>query len=420
MEPKVLLVEDREGVLNNLISYIREIPEDNDKRLRYGIEKFLISTANCVSGARELLREASDSSQPYDILILDLSLPEEPPTSDESMMEDPTVGLAIIDYARSVGGALEVIVYTAFPKYKYIVDAFRRGAVDFIAKRSDDKLILQKAVLGAWERVLAKKSGQMLQDRFKTLVPYSEQVLAYRFGKHFSRLIQSVSHEVEAMKTSLADRLGLDAEADSHDPLIWHLVTIQRSVQDAKREWSTMPQARVGEPVDEVMNEVVVEDELNRIVADVLPSLTLKHTDAETPSAGQTRVVSFAHDVPTILREIIVGGLGEVGDQRQDDADGPRGEGGAGSGKGWGGKMKVKVRAVAEKAEVRFEDNLRPIDMCAAESINRGQDLAPDCELGRVWGLSVAQHAALRGGGRLVVEPLQAGNVISYYVPLKY
>jgi FixJ family two-component response regulator len=419
MEPKVLLVEDREGVLNNIVSYIKNISEDKDKKLRYGIEEFSIHTAGWASKARELLRQAADSSEPYDILILDLSLPMEKLSPGESMVEDPTVGLAIIDYAKEIGAAGEIIVYTAFPMYKYVVDAFRRGAVDFIAKRSDDKLVLQKAVLAAWERMLAKESARMLGERFKTLVPYSEQVLTYQFGKHFSRLIQSVSHEVEAMKSSLADRLGLDAEADAHDPLLWHLVTIQRSVQDAKREWSALPQTRLGEEESEVLGEVVVEDELKKIVADVLPSLTLKHANAETPRSGQTRVLSFAQDVPTILREIIIGGLGEAGEQNRPGQGEPGEWGEAGLAKDWEVRLRVKVSAAAEKAEVRFEDNLSPIDPVAAESINKGLDVALDNSFGRVWGLSVAQHAALRGGGRLVVEPSLEGNVISYFVPLK-
>ena len=36
----------------------------------------------------------------------------------------------------------------------------------------------------------------------------------------------------------------------------------------------------------------------------------------------------------------------------------------------------------------------------------------------RAWGLSVAQQVALRGGGRLIVEPLEGGNLITYRVTL--
>jgi FixJ family two-component response regulator len=420
MEPKILLVEDRERLLNNIVSYVKDINEDDNKKQRYGIERFLIHTAGWAAKARELLRQAANSSEPYDILILDLSLPREELRPGESMVEDPTIGLEIIDYAKEIGAAEEIIVYTAFPKFKYIVDAFRRGAVDFIAKRSDDKVVLQKAVLAAWERVLARESARTLEERFKTLVPYAEQVLTYQFGKCFSRLIQSVSHEVEAMKGDLADRLGLDAEKDTHDPLLWHLVTIQKSVRDAKKDWSSLPQTRSSEKEDEVLKEVVIEDELNKIVGDVLPCLTLKRAKAETPHTGQTRALSFAHDVPTILRELIVGGLGEAGEQNGLGLGEAGESGGSRRVEDWPVRMSVKVSAMDEKAEVRFEDNLRPIDSGAAESINKGLEVALDDSFGRVWGLSVAQHAALRGGGRLVVEPSLEGNVISYFVPLRY
>lgn len=435
MELRVLILENVALTLMGLTQIIKSIETESLKRL--GISDINVDTADCAAEAYAHLERAASARRPYDVLILDLGVTYGKVTWDKQrrgaeeeeedllLVNKPEIGMDVLRHVKRTRTAKEVIVYSGYSYYEYVAPAFRLGVVDFIAKDKDEESIedaetLQKAVLAAWERVLARESERMLEERFKTLVPYSEQVLTYQFGKHFSRLIQSVSHEVEAMKTSLADRLGLDAEADSHDPILWHLVTIQRSVQDAKREWSALPQARTGEPKDETLNEVVVEDELNRIVADVLPSLTLKHTNAETPHAGQTRVLSFAQDVPTILREIIVGGLGEVGEQGGADSAEPREAGGSESAEGWGGRLRVNVRSVAEKAEVRFEDNLRPIDPGAAESINRGLDVALDGNLGRVWGLSVAQHAALRGGGRLVVEPLHEGNVISYFVPLKY
>jgi DNA-binding NarL/FixJ family response regulator len=432
MELKVLILEDVTLMRMGLTLVIKSIDPERMKRL--GISGIKVDTADCAAEAYALLESAEMSGEPYDVLILDLGIPYSKTTRDESrdvteedllLVAKPEIGMDVLRYVKRTGAAKEVIVYSAYSYYKYVAPAFRLGVVDFIAKGRDEKSIedsepLQKAVLAGWERVLARESERALEERFKTLVPYAEQVLTYQLSKCFSRLIQSISHEVEAIKTSLTDRLGLDAETDAHDPLLWHLVTIQRSVQDAKAEWGALPQARFGDEEDGVLKEVVVEDELNKIVADVLPSLTLKHANAETPSEGQTRVLSFAQDVPTILREIIIGGLGEVGEQSGPGLAEPGRPGGSGLPEDWNIWMNVKVSAEAEKAEVRFEDNLRPIDLGAAESINKGLDVALDNSLGRVWGLSVAQHAALRGGGRLVVEPTQEGNVISFFVPLKY
>lgn len=438
MELRVLILENVALTLMDLTLIISNIDGESLKRL--GISGIKVDTADCAAEAYALLERAASARHPYDVLILDLGVTYGKVARDESrdgtdededdvlLVNKPEIGMDVLRHVKRTGTAKEVIVYSGYSYYEYVATAFRLGVVDFIAKDKneenedsiEDVETLQKAVLAAWERVLAKENARALEERFKTLVPYSEQVLTYQFGRHFSRLIQSVSHEVEAMKTSLADRLGLDADADADDPLIWHLVTIQRSVQDAKREWSTLPQARPGEEDGEVLREVVVEDELNRIVADVLPSLTLKHANAETPHAGQTRVLSFAQDVSTILREIIVGGLGEADGLSAPNSPELSDSGRSDQTEDWGVSMRVQVNAADRKAEVRFEDNLRPIDPLTAESINKGLDAALDGSFGRVWGLTVAQHAALRGGGRLVIEPMREGNVISYFVPLKY
>lgn len=432
METRVLILEDETLTRKGLKLVVKEI---EPKRLeRLGISSLMIHTADCAARAYELLNEALDSDKPYDILLLDLSIPlgkskqDEPGDDlDEVLLwvEDVKIGMEVLRYVKRTGAAKEVIIYSAYAYYENIAPAFRLGVLDFIAKGEDEKRLedtepLQNAVLAAWERVLARESARTFEERFKTLAPYAEQVLTYQFGKYFSRLIQSVSHEVEVMKVNLADRLGLDAEKDTHDPLLWHLIMIQRSVKDAKRDWETLPQTSSSEEEREVLKEVVVEDELKKIIGNVLPSLTLKHVKAEVPHAGQTRVLSFAQDVPTILREIVIGGIGETGGQNGLSSTEAEALTGPGSVEDWEVKLRVKVSTKDEKAEVRFEDNLRPIDPGAAESINKGLDVALDSNFGRVWGLSVAQHAALRGGGRIVVEPLQEGNAISYFVPLKY
>lgn len=432
MEPRVLILEDEKLPRKWLKLIINGI--EAEKLSRFGINRFEIDTAGSAAEAYELLMKAVGEGRPYDVLLLDLSVPPGESKQEKSSgdpdealwwMDKPEVGMDVLRYVKRENAVKEVIVYSAYPYYKFIAPAFRLGVLDFIAKsddekRTNDKESLQKAVLAAWERVLAKESARTLEQRFKTLVPYAEQVLTYQLGKYFSRLIQSVSHEVETMKLDLADRLGLDTEKDTHDPLLWHLFSIQKSVREARLDWNTLPQTRLGEEEDEILGEVIVEDELKKIVGDVLPCLTLKRAKADTPGSGSTRVISFAQDVPTILREIIVGGLGEAGERTESGLEKGGEEDWPSRIEDWPVRMNVRVNAADEKAEIRFEDNLLPIDPTAAESINKGLEMTRDSNFGRVWGLSIAQHAALRGGGRLVVEPSQEGNVISYFVPLKY
>lgn len=431
MEVKVLILEDDELTRLALTLVVDSIDPEQKKRL--GISTFKVEIANCAAVAYDELRRAINAREPYDVLVLDLSIPygiseqtDLPTNVNEDLLwvEKSQNGLDLLTYVRRTGSVKEVIVYSAFPQYENIAPAFRLGIVDFIKKHPDENRVedtepLQKALLAAWERVLAKENAQTLEKRFQALVPYAEQVLTYQLGTSFSRLVGSISQEIEAMKVSIADRLGLDADKDTHDPLLWHLIMIQKSVDEARKDWGTLPQMRSSDAESDDLKEVVVEDELKKIVGDVLHSLTLKHMETKIPANGKTRVLSFALDVPTILREIIVGSLGEVREKDELILRGEAHAGGSNGDQNWNIKMVINVSAEGPQAEIRFEDNLQPIDRDVAESINKGFEVA-DEGFGRAWGLSIAQHAARRGAARIFVEPFTEGNRISYFVPLKY
>ena len=69
-------------------------------------------------------------------------------------------------------------------------------------------------------------------------------------------------------------------------------------------------------------------------------------------------------------------------------------------------------------AEISFLDRFSPIPTDQAEQITQGEIIPPRDGQWRAWGLSIAQHIALRGGGRLIVEPRGDGNLITYRVTL--
>ncbi|MGZ8845797.1 MAG: hypothetical protein ACXW3C_04975, partial [Pyrinomonadaceae bacterium] len=52
------------------------------------------------------------------------------------------------------------------------------------------------------------------------------------------------------------------------------------------------------------------------------------------------------------------------------------------------------------------------------QAINSGQRIIPDANFGRAWGLSVAQHVAMRGGGELKLTSKRGKNIVTYYIPL--
>jgi CheY-like chemotaxis protein len=392
VKPRLLVVEDVKVQLEGIERDLSQI--EVDKRKRYAIEGFIVDTADSANTATSLLNEAVKCRIPYDIMLLDLSLPRE----DDGRADDPGLGLEILDLARRTGAVKSIIVVSAFSEYKNVASAFRAGAIDFIAKvytRED----LQNRVLECWGGVLLKETIQILEERFRTLFPHAERGLAHRFSGCFSKFVQSLVAEVEKLESDLGGRLGLDMEKDAQDPLVRRLTSIESSVTDARREWAGLQEKPKGE--DEAPQAVVVENLLDKIVEGLLPYLTLKRVEIVKPQQGTTRVLTFQQDVRTVLTEIIVGGLGEHMDHSEPS-----------------GKFAISVESKGRYAEVRFVDDLAPVLGDIAEAINRGNAINPDTKFGRAWGLSVVQDAALRGGGRLEVKPKADGNVITYLIPL--
>ena len=399
MNPNVLIVEDIKHTLAALELLVKHIQKDEMKR--HGIDDFIIHKSRSVSEAMATLEQAG-REKVYDIIILDLGLPISEP-NEEPYAEDPENGLRVIDHILQSGCGSQVIVHSVHTHYKYVAQAFRRGAVDFVAKDQEDS-ILEQAVLAAWDRLLAQKTRMSLESRFRKLVPFAQTVLTHQLSGCFSRLVQSVAHETEAMAEDLKIRLGVDKERDKNDPLVERLGFIAESLESSKREWFELQKNHLEREIPRI---IIIEDELSAIEEHQLPCLTLKGASTKIPKEGATRALCFSDDVPTILEELIVGALIEEPDRSgvsKDDYVEP--------------SITISVTPQDGTAQVRFVDNLKPIAHDVADAINRGFSIKANHNFGRAWGLSVAQHAALRGGGRLTIEPQKNGNWISYWIPL--
>jgi hypothetical protein len=101
-----------------------------------------------------------------------------------------------------------------------------------------------------------------------------------------------------------------------------------------------------------------------------------------------------------IIREILTGGMSEIKDADLSTLP----------------EIAVIIEKKAGMAEISFRDSFSPIPADQAEQITKGEIVPPRDGQWRAWGLSVAQSVALRGGGRLIVEPLGDGNLITYRV----
>jgi len=389
---RALIVEDDEWQAHGIKSDLANFSEDQKKRL--GISHFESDEAGSVTEAKQLLAAAGKA--PYDLLFLDLSLSLNKGDQEESS----DAGFELVEFVRKRGGAREIIVVSLFADYLNMTKAFRGGALDFIAKPfARDNL--QTRIIECWKRVLAKDSDRIFEhitrQRIKDLVPFYRQELGHQFSACFSRLIQTVMYVAEEMESEFGERLGLDAKREPQDSLIRHLSELEEAVGKAKQEWTELYSSLSSGGA--MTKQFVVEELLCQIRYELLPCLLVKGVELEIPQVQKTVVLSFQDDVYTVIREIIVGALSELPDYSDPSL------------------VRATVTIEEEHAQVRFSGDLFRIEPEVASAIEKGER-QPDKIFGRVWGLSVAQYIALRGGGRLRIGGEENPDSVTYQIPL--
>ena len=369
-----------------LSSAARELPD------LFGILPFKIDKTASVTGARECLDAAE---RPYDICMLDLSLPQ----NDKESRENQRGGYEVIEHIAKTGAAKRVIVVSVFNEYKHVIEAFRGGAFDFITKPYEADT-LRAQVLNCLRNLLAKESASILDGRIKELLPHAEKGLAHYFTQTFSALLNSTLRATGEIEHYAREHYGLDLVRNEQDGLMRQLRLHRESTSKAREDWLKRQADLFTD--DEVARQESTEELLYRTNETLLPCLTVKRTQLllDLPPSGSSTVLTFQQDVHAVLKEIVLGGLSELPD--------------------YGDSHRIEATIVPNdrRAIIRFQDDLEPIPKEDANKINEGYSIVSDPQFGRRWGLSIAQHIALRGGGDLVVEPQARGNIITYRTPL--
>jgi CheY-like chemotaxis protein len=393
MIPEVLIVENDPEDLEDAVDLLNNI--DKFDKGKYGIDSFQIADAKWGSKAVELLEQAGQNNRLFDIVLLDLQLPDQKGGALEA-----DKGFALLQKARELGAAFDVVIYTAYSGYTNLLRALREGAADFISKSSSDAE-KQTRVLGAWRRAQEKKSDQMLEQRVRKLIPYAERAVAQRFTPYFSNFVQSIVDASEKIEDYGRTRYGLDPERDSQDSLVQALTMHRQTVKTAQKQWSSL-QSEMS-PAGAELGTETVEVLLKHIHEDLKPCLMIKETTLILELKSETNVQSFGNDIGAVLREIVTGTLSDLpnhGIERRIN-------------------VTVETNHQKKRAEVKFKDDLDHISPSHAKTVNDGLNVIDDKSFGRLWGLQVAQQIAMRGGGRLHVQPgPEQGNLVTCFIPL--
>ena len=402
MKLRIIVVEDEKPQAEATRHILRTIGAEELKEARVdGVE---ITLADCAADARRHLQLAVEDKKPFDIALLDLGLPE---NSGEGESADQ--GLSVLNFIRERKAAHDVIIVSVFTELdRYVGPAFRLGASDFIGKPYNEEE-MQARVLKAWSRIRESRRqmilNEMMKASLKELAPYADKGISYRLGSCFTKFTRQVRRETDELRAAMLREFGMSSPEELPGALAQRLAAVENSVRDARDEWK-----RIQEPfkiADDSPHDLAVENAIIQLAEELRPCVTVR---IEAPVRGETRILSFQDayqdNALMVIREILVGGLIEPdqpGEPNNKDES-------------W--EVSVRIAVVDGMAEIHFRDNFNPLPIEVAEKITKGENIPPRDGQWRAWGLSIVQHMALRGGGRLIVEPLETGNLIIYRVTL--
>lgn len=130
IEPRISLVDDEENVLRSAAKTLQR-------------EGFDVTTANGNIPAFELVQAAASRGEPFDLVILDLNMP------DFAGKESKYAGLELLERLQTKTPGTPVIINSAWDEVEAAKTCIDKGAADYFVKgRNEEMLQKIRTVLG--------------------------------------------------------------------------------------------------------------------------------------------------------------------------------------------------------------------------------------------------------------------------------
>ena len=374
MKLRTLIVEDDLPQAEALEYMLQHMSEEQLRAA--GIEGVELTKADCVVAARQALAQAVEAGRPFDLLLLDLGLPETPGRNEAA-----DHGVEILRRARELDIVKGTIIISAFTDLDHSVPAFQLGAVDFIGKNyHHDEVLLR--VLRAWNEIKDRQRHRVLSDIMKAglreLAPYADKGITYRLSSCFSKLVQSVRREAGVLQSALLEQFALAAPDDLPATVGAPLTAFHQAIQTAKEEWKEIQQPlQIG---GDARHALSVEEAIVGFAEKLRPCVAI---NLLTPRDANTRILSFQDacqdNALIVLQEVMVGGLADLPAEEEEA-------------RLW--QVDVSIERQEGMAEISFKDNFEPLSAEHATTIQHGGAVAPREGQWRAWGLSVVSNTS--------------------------
>ncbi|RPJ54972.1 MAG: response regulator [Dehalococcoidia bacterium] len=132
-EPKILVVDDEENLLRSVAKTLFR-------------EGFDVETANGNPSALVLIQETLSADEPFDLVILDLNMP------NFEGKESKYAGLELLERLKTTAPGIPVIINSAWDEVETAKMCIDKGAADYFVKgRTEEMLEKIRKVLGIEE-----------------------------------------------------------------------------------------------------------------------------------------------------------------------------------------------------------------------------------------------------------------------------
>lgn len=389
----MLIIEDDDDIRRDLVeTFVSPASGYVDA---YQIPAFLVDEAATGSEADAFLSKAAVQFAPYDIVLLDIGLPQDAHSKNPS--REVGAGLLKSLKARYSGACIAVIIESVHTELPIFLDALRQGAADFLPKPfSNEEIVRSVAQVykAAHTRLANQWNACEKQRRERWLLVQTCAKVADEMAKVISDGLGDVVEKTRALGTLIHEYYQLDETRDRSHPICAALAIIQKMASDLGNDCAVKRSSF--SPDSGPMSKMRIADVVNEAIDSLRPGFAYKHSRVNWPGGGGQFVHTFRDDIGMIVQELIFNAV-ETSPE--------------GSTIG----VSLQSKANEQSLELLVKDESSKLNDQARKAIAKGEVMGQS--FGRGWGLALAQRVATNIGLRLRIESSKSGNTVVLSIP---
>lgn len=305
VKPKLLIIEDKLSTLDRLKKVMESPPAQWFEQT--GRIAFHVDVAITAEEARKCLAAANKRGQPYEVVLLDLSLP--------GTQEDVRHGVEEQHHGRSLLKEITsesdtaVVILTGHPDTENLIHAVQYGATDFVLKplaTRDDERMLYVRLVAAVGKTREVVHRSLRFERLARLKDHDSKSHRDALSRFVSEHTSQISDSLRQLAQLLSRRFGVDPDRDAEDSICKQLTTIG---QAADRMKQFVFEKTPGEEDPSGFHSADVSAIVVKEIARARPCYLHRQVELHEEVSEKLHTRTFPDDLRLIVAELLIGSL---------------------------------------------------------------------------------------------------------------